>query len=225
MPYMQTVCVLVQKITLRTMANWRVTGRENVPTMGSLIVVANHQSNFDPSLLACSLPRDVQFLAKDTIFKHPVSNWFLRAYGAYPLNRKGVDIRAYRWAKKQLAIDKVLVLFPEGTRSKTGLVQKAKHGVTRMAMETQTPILPIGITGTKSLGNLLRHFTPRGEIEVNIGLPFRLPNVEGKPSKKLIESLTDMVMVRVAQLLPKEYRGVYADKTMKSGTTNKLEIR
>ncbi|MBM3945329.1 MAG: 1-acyl-sn-glycerol-3-phosphate acyltransferase, partial [SAR202 cluster bacterium] len=137
---------------------------------------------------------------------------FLRAYGAYPLNRDTADSRAYRWAKGQLAKDHVLAMFPEGTRSKTGGMQEAKHGVTRLAMETQTAILPIGITGTQGLGTLLRHFNPTGTIRVNIGMPFTLPHIEGKPSKELVESMTDMVMVRIAQLLPEEFRGVYTKK-------------
>ncbi|MDA1189156.1 MAG: lysophospholipid acyltransferase family protein [Chloroflexi bacterium] len=224
MPYMQTICVFLQKMTLRTLADWKVTGRESMPPMGPLIIVSNHLSNFDPSLLACSLPRTIHFLAKDSIFEHPVSNWFLRAYGAYPLNREGVDARAYRWAKNQLARDKVLSMFPEGTRTRTGGLQKAKHGVTRLAMESQAAILPVGITGTEGLGTLLRHFNPTGTIRVNVGMPFTLPHVEGRPSREMVSSMTDMIMVRVAQLLPEEYRGVYAEKTAASGAKTKMEV-
>lgn len=211
MPYLQPVCVFVQKGTLRLFADWKVTGRENVPPMGPLIIVANHQSNFDPSLLACSIPRTIRFLAKENIFGNPIARWFLYNYGAFPLNREGLDITAYRWARERLNHDQALVFFPEGTRN-PGSMGAAKSGVTRLVLRTQAPILPVGLTGSEHLGGLLRHFNPTGKFRVNIGTPFSLPVIEGKPNKAVVESLTHMIMERIAALLPEEYRGEYRER-------------
>ena len=197
-----------QRITLNIFADCNVEGTENVPPMGSLIIVSNHQSTVDPSLISTFIPRPTKFLAKKSLFKNPIFSAMLNSYGAFPLDRSTSDARAFRWALKQLSIYQAIVLFPEGTRSLSGL-KKANTGVTRLALKSNSAILPIGITGTEKLGSVVRVLNPTGKIRVNIGAPFSLPNIEGRPSKEVLTSLTDMIMERIAFLLPGEYRGVY----------------
>ena len=201
----------LQSVFLRTFADWQVTGRENVPPMGPLIIVANHQSNFDPALLSTSIPRRTVFLAKSDAFKPPIVSWFLRSYGAFPLNRGGADIRAYRWALDQLERDQALVLFPEGTRTSGGM-RRALTGVARLALKSQAPLLPVGITGTEPFQGVVRLFKPTGEIRMNIGSVFSIPSIDGSLSKEVLGSLTDMIMQRVAALLPPSYQGFYGPK-------------
>ena len=201
-------CNIVQRLTLRLFADYKVEGKENVPPMGPLIVVANHQSNLDPPILGASLSRRIWFLAKDGIFRGRIVNWFLSSYGAFPLDRSGSDLRAYRWALNKLERDQVLVLFPEGTRSK-GSMNKAMPGVARLALKTGAPLLPVGIAGTEHMGHWMRTVNPTGKIRVNIGTAFSLPSIDGRPSREVLGSLTDMIMQRVAALLPERYRGVY----------------
>ena len=212
MNFIYNLSNVLQKISLRLFANWQVVGRENVPEVGPLIIVANHQSNFDPALLAPSIPRRIRFLAKDSIFQGPaIARWFLKEYGAFPLNRSGVDVRAHRWAIDQLRHDGVIAIFPEGTRSQSGM-KKAHIGVTRLALTTQATIQPVGITGTERFGTWMRVFNPTGRLTVTIGQPFVLPVIEGRPDKAVLESLTDMIMNKIADLLPPEYQGIYRDK-------------
>ena len=200
------------RVTLRALADWEVEGRENVPPMGPLIVVANHQGSFDPPLIGASIPRRTWFLAKDDIFSGPPVSWLLRKYGAFPLSRSGPDIRAYRWALDKLDRDEVVVLFPEGTRNRGGM-REAQSGVVRLALKAQVPLLPVGITGTENMGTWLRVFNPTGRFRVRIGTAFSLPTLDGKLSTDVMKSLTDMVMHRVAALLPPAYQGVYGSKT------------
>jgi 1-acyl-sn-glycerol-3-phosphate acyltransferase len=180
--------------------------------MGPLVVVANHLSNLDPPLLGASLPRRIRFLAKDTLFVGgPLVRWFLGSYGAFPVNRDGADVRAYRWALNLLNNDGALVVFPEGTRSKNGQMQKAKPGVVGLVRSAKASILPVAITGTERMGTWMRAINPTGRIRVRIGEVFSLPDIEGRLSKEVTESLNTMIMQRVAELLPEEYRGEYRD--------------
>lgn len=202
------ICIFLQRLVLRLFADWKVDGVENVPPMGALIIIANHQSNIDPPLLSASLPRRIYFLAKASLFiGHPVT-WFLNSYGAFPVNRDGGDVRAYRWIMGQLRAGKPVVLFPEGTRSRGGL-SKAKPGIAQIALQSQASILPVGIEGSERLGTWMRVFNPTGRLRVNIGPVFSIPPIEGKPSKELLDSITDMIMQRVALQLDSRYRGVY----------------
>ncbi len=202
-----------QKVTLRVFADWEVTGRENVPSVGPLIIAANHQSNFDPPLLSPSIPRRMRFLAKASLFEGPaIAGWFLREYGAFPLNRSGIDVRAHRWAIDQLRRDGAIAVFPEGTRSQDGM-KKGRTGIARLALTTQAAILPVGITGTERLGTWMRVFNPTGRLTVTIGQPFTLPAIEGRPNKAVLEPLTDIIMRRIAALLPPSYQGVYRSDT------------
>ena len=202
-------CNILQRATLRLFADCSVDGADHVPPIGPLIVVANHQSNMDPPLLAASLPRRTMFLAKDTLFTNPVSRRFLKAYGAFPLNRGAGDLRAFRWALGQLERGQMVAVFPEGTRS-PGAMRKAQSGVAQLALKSGAPLLPVGITGTERMGHWLRVVNPTGRLRVRIGTAFTLPPIDGRPSKEVLESMADMVMRRVADLLPEGYRGVYS---------------
>ena len=208
MDLLYTTCNAAQRMTLRAFADWKVEGRENVPPMGPLIIVANHQGNFDPPLLAASLPRRIWFLAKDGVFNGPVVKWFMRTYGAFPVNRHGADIRAYRWTLDQLNHDRAVVIFPEGTRSR-GSLRKANPGIAGLVLKSKAPLLPVGITGTERMVNVGRVFNPTGRIRVNIGTVFSLPSIEGKVGREVMQSMTDMIMSRIAALLPQSYQGAY----------------
>ena len=206
--YTYRISCILQKIVLKTFSTWSIHGSANVPPMGSILVVANHLSYIDPSLLACAIPRRLYFLAKKEVFKPFIRN-FLSAYGAFPIDRKLRDRKALLWASNTLNEDKVLVVFPEGQRHPHTKLQKPLAGAAMLALKTQSVILPVGITGSENLGPLWKIAIPTGKITVNIGQPFTLPNVEGPMSHALLNSFSETIMQRIATLLPKEYQGIY----------------
>jgi 1-acyl-sn-glycerol-3-phosphate acyltransferase len=195
---------------LRTRAAWEIQGVEGVPPMGPLIIVANHLSNLDGSLLAASIPRRIYFIAKRSLFK-PVVSALLRQYGVYPVDGDGGGYRAFLWAREHLNQDHAVALLPEARRNPGGM-QRASPGIALVALRTQAAILPVGITGTQRLGAMWRVAFPVGELTVRIGQPFTLPDIQGHLKRPQLQSLADMVMQRVAALLPEEYRGVYGVK-------------
>ncbi len=86
---------------------------------------------------------------------------------------------------------------------------KAKPGVARLVQMSDATILPVAITGTEHIGNVLRVVNPTGNIKVNIGSPFSLPKIDGTIDSAILKSMTDMIMERISILLPEKYRGVY----------------
>lgn len=206
---------LLLRGALYLFADWSVKGREHVPLSGPLIVVANHQSNMDPPLLAVSIPRRFNFMAKNGLFANPLAARFLKAYGAFSINQDVVNISAIQSSVQILKDDGALVVFPEGTRS-PGAMKKAMSGVGMIAIRSGAPILPVGITGTESIGPPWQIAIPKGSFRINIGKPFSLPTLDSTSGHSRFEEVTNMIMRRVADLLPNQYQGVYAS-TMEHG--------
>jgi len=210
-PWFYYVGRLIVRMLLLLLTRWQVKGRENVPSQGPVLVVANHLNLADPPLVWVSLGRKVVFMAKEELFRFRFSSYFIRGLGAFPVHRGRADKKALRQADQLLANGMALVTFPEGTRSKSAQLQFAFSGSALIALRSGVPILPIGITGTeriKGVAWLLR----RPQITVNIGHPFYLPPASSKLTKVELARLTDYMMGRIAELLPQEYRGKYAEQ-------------
>ena len=193
-----------------------VIGKESVPPYGPLLVVANHLSFNDPPVLVCSMPRDLSFIGKKELFGNPVGNFLMRSFNVHPYDRSGLGVDAIRLALRLLDQDRMVMIFPEGHRSPDHTLQKGMPGAAYIALKSQAPVLPIGITGTEKI-SAWRMPVPLTRFRVNIGQPFTLPNVEGTPGKEVLDNMRDMVMNRIAVLLPPAYRGVYPLTTPRQG--------
>lgn len=208
MSWFYYIARVLVRILLFLLTSCQVRGKENVPSQGPVLVVANHLSLADPPLLGVSLGRKVIFMAKEGLFRYRFSSYFIRSLGAFPVYRKQTDIQAIRQAKQVLAEGLVLALFPEGKRSSNTQLQSALSGSALIAVHSGAPILPVGIIGTEKIKGVswLLH---RPQITVNIGHPFYPPSVNGKLTKVELARLTSYIMDRIAKLLPQEYQGNY----------------
>lgn len=140
----------VMSLPFRLMG-WKLRGLENVPAEGPVILASNHVSLWDPVLIGCGLQRQVCYMAKDELFHVPVLGWAIRHLGAFPVKRGQGDTSAIRQSLAVLKEHKILGVFPEGTRSKTGQIQKALPGIVLFMEKSQAPIVPVRVSGTRSL--------------------------------------------------------------------------
>lgn len=211
MPWFYHVTTLIVRILLFLFTRCQIRGRENVPSQGPVLIVANHIELPDVPLLAVSLGRRVIFMAKKELFHFRVIGYFVGGFGAFPVHRGQLDRKALRQAVQVLAEGQALVVFPEGKRSKNAQLQAAFPGSALIASHSGALILPVAITGTERMKGVawLLH---RPRITVTVGSPFHLPPVNGKLTKIQLTELTNFIMGHIAELLPVEYRGNYAEQ-------------
>jgi len=199
---------LAARFCFNVFGRLEVTGRESVPPYGPLIVVSNHLSYNDPPSLVASLPRVLDFLGKRELFSSPIKSAAMRAARVHCLDRRVGGIGAIRVALDLLAQDRAVVIFPEGHISADKALEDGLPGAAYLAIKSQAPILPVGITGTEKFPPW-RMPLPLCRFQVNIGQPFTPPVIEGRMNKQAVASVLDLIMGRIAMLLPPQYQGVY----------------
>lgn len=160
------------------------------------MVVCNHVSYWDPILVGCAMKRQVHFMAKAELFSYPVLGPLVRALGSFPIKRGQSDRNALRTAIHLLQDGKVLGVFPEGTRSKTGELMMFKPGITMLAYKVECPILPVGVVNSRRI--LSGWFHP---VEVRIGEPIKIPHMDKRPSPEVLEELTERSRQAVEYLI------------------------
>jgi 1-acyl-sn-glycerol-3-phosphate acyltransferase len=205
------------RLFARGMTRVRIEGAiDEIPRDGPLIIAANHASNFDAPVLGSwlipKLGRRIHWLGKKELFDWPVVGWLATHGGVHPVDRAAADVEAFRLAKRILDDGQVLFVFPEGTRSPDGSLQEARDGVAVLALRTGAPILPVGIGGSNGVwprGQKLPH--PGGHVTVRVGRVFRLADeLPAGTDRKAAKGLaTELIMRRIADLLPPRQRGVY----------------
>ncbi len=203
---------------LRLLLGLHIEGLEHVPAKGPALMVANHLHNADPVLLMAAFPRPIRFMAKKELFGVPVIGWFVRQVGAFPVDRSSPvhEVRTLHQAEQLLTNGMIVGIFAEGTRSVTGGLQEAHPGVAMLALHSGAPILPTAIFGTEVLpfnGQKGRHRGKgRPRVTVCIGPPFHLRPIAAPHRHREFVERTDVIMVEIAQLLPPQYRGIYAER-------------
>jgi 1-acyl-sn-glycerol-3-phosphate acyltransferase len=200
---------VLSRMILFTTSDWHVKGKENIPKQGPLLIVCNHLHVVDPPIVVTSIKLKTVIMAKEELFHHWFSRFFVRNFGTFPVRRRGVDREALQQAEYWLGRGVSLLMFPEGKRTSTIQMQPALHGSALIASQLGIPILPVSIIGTERLREH-RWWLRRPRITVTIGQPFYPLPANGKLTRDELYQLTQSIMENIACLLPPEYRGVYA---------------
>jgi 1-acyl-sn-glycerol-3-phosphate acyltransferase len=189
-------------ILFHTYVPMTVEGEENVPSDGPLIMISNHASNLDPFALGFACHREVNFLGKQELFRIPVVSYLIRQWGTIPLDRGSADASAVRAALGVLRQGKVLALFPEGTRSTTGELQRFREGAAKLALRLALPVVPAAIAGTHAVLPPGARFPRPRRVRVRFGAPFHLATgPEMRPSPADLAAAAELLRSHVAGLL------------------------
>jgi len=197
------LCRLAARLLLRL----TVTGLENVPRSGGLLVTMNHLGGADPVLLIGFTPRTLAVIGKAEIFNWPVVGRVARAYGMIPVQRGTPDRVTLQTAVDLIRAGGALLIAPEGRESLSHALEQGKAGTAFITLHSGATLQPVAITGTEWARVLAAwRKLQRPCVTLTFGPPYRLP-----PELKRPEAVAE-IMRHLAALLPPEYRGVYGEQ-------------
>jgi 1-acyl-sn-glycerol-3-phosphate acyltransferase len=184
----------------QTLFRLRVIGRENLVNQGPAIIAANHQSYLDPPLIGVACSSELHYLARNTLFNNAAANWILTHVNAIPVDRDRGDVGAVRAVLKLLKEGHRTLIFPEGTRTLTGQIQKARPGIGMIVAKTLVPVIPARIFGSFEAwpknGKLKPH-----PITVVIGTPIRFtPEDVASGEREIYQKISEQILGEIAKL-------------------------
>ncbi len=182
---------------------------DRLPLSGPYIVVTNHINFLEvPLLYLWCLPRKIAALVKEETWDNPVFRHLADMWGGIPVNRNASDTRAIRLGIDALKKKKVLIIAPEGTRSRDGRLRQGRAGAVLLAMKGGVPIYPLAHWGGENYFHNLKGFR-KTRITIKSGEPFFINQENAREIRKYRKETADALMYRIAELMPKKYRGIY----------------
>jgi 1-acyl-sn-glycerol-3-phosphate acyltransferase len=197
-PPLYRFAAFISRPVLYRLFRLRARGQENVPASGGCVLACNHLSNFDPWPLGMPLwpTRWLRFMAKSELYWWPL-RVLLDAAGAFKVRRGVGDREAMATALRLAREGEIVVMFPEGTRRKKGLVKKhqarARSGAARIALEAGVPLVPAAVAGTDRL-------LSRGPLRIAFGAPIELGDLPVDDLRRSAQTATDRLMARITEL-------------------------
>jgi 1-acyl-sn-glycerol-3-phosphate acyltransferase len=175
-----------------------------------MIIVFNHINFLEiPMLAVFGYPHLVTGMAKSESWDNTIFSFLFNTYKAIPINREGAFTEVFRQVRKTIDSGFYVMVAPEGTRSKNGVLNKGKAGILYLAHDTDTPILPVVHYGGEKIWDNMLHFKRTG-VTIRAGRPFRI-KFDSRPARGVRDEVLDEVMGQMARLLPPEMRGIYAE--------------
>jgi 1-acyl-sn-glycerol-3-phosphate acyltransferase len=187
----------------RLLFGYKITGVENIPAEGGLILCSNHASFLDPPLVgSCIWQRQIGYFARDTLFRNPLFGWVIRTLHAFPIKRGAVDRAALQAFKERVEAGAGVLVFPEGTRSPDGQLQKGKAGVGMLIHGCPgATVVPVRVHGSEKAWPKGAWFIRMEEISVNFGPPLDLhPEYSLPEERPTFDRITEKVMAAIAAL-------------------------
>jgi 1-acyl-sn-glycerol-3-phosphate acyltransferase len=190
-----------------TYFRWRVYGAENVPTTGGLILASNHASFLDPPLVGSGLKRDINYLARESLFRFPLIGVVLRSWNSVPVDRDGGGAKGLKIILGRLLDGAGIILFPEGTRSQDGKLQPARAGIGLVVAKSDAPLVPVRVFGTFEAYGRNHKFPRPKRIAVKYGLPMQFEKLRAEAKdcskdrlKQIYQEIADEIMAAIAAL-------------------------
>jgi 1-acyl-sn-glycerol-3-phosphate acyltransferase len=200
------------RVFFRLYNRWEVIDAGNVPQEGPAILASNHASFLDPPLVGAAADREINYLARETLFRFPVLGSVLRNVNAVPVDRDGGGAAGLRAIFDRLMKGGAIILFPEGTRSPDGNLQKAKSGIGLTVIKSEAPVVPVRVFGTFQAMSR-KHSLPRpSKVTVRFGVPLDFADLRTeaksctKPRlKEIYQEVADRLMAAIGEIqLPKQ---------------------
>jgi 1-acyl-sn-glycerol-3-phosphate acyltransferase len=202
----------IVRFFMNLIADVEVIGMDKLP-QGNVLLAVNHLGRLDTALLFYAFDREDIIIAVAEKYKdHPLFGAMGRAVDAVWLNRFEADFSALREILARMQKGGLMVIAPEGTRSKTEALQEGKMGVAFLASKSGYPVIPVSLTGTEDrsvIANLKRF--RRSKIRAVVGEPFTVEIPKGRGREQAMRKATDEIMCQIAVMLPESYRGFYKD--------------
>ena len=195
------------RVVFATYFRWRVYGANNVPLTGGVILAANHASFLDPPLAGAGLSRDINYLARESLFRFPIVGAVLRSWNSVPVDRDGGGARGLKNILDRLLRGGGIILFPEGTRTPDGKLQPARAGIGLTVAKSNAPVVPVRIFGTFAAWGRNQKFPRPKRIAVKYGEPMRFEKLRAEAKdcskerlKQIYQEIADEIMTAIAAL-------------------------
>ena len=190
-----------------TYFRWRVSGADNVPKTGPVILAANHASFLDPPLVGSGLSRDINYLARESLFRFPGLGALLRSWNSVPVDRDGGGARGLKNILDRLLKGGGIILFPEGTRSQDGKLQPARSGIGLVVAKSNAPVVPVRVFGTFEAYGRNAKFPRPKRVAVTYGAPMQFEKLRAEAKecskdrlKEIYQQIADEIMAAIAAL-------------------------
>ena len=204
------------RLLFRFYFRWRVINPERVPLSGAVILASNHASFLDPPLVGAGIRRDINYLARESLFRFPGIGALLRSWNCVPVDRDGGGAKGLKSILDRLLAGGAIILFPEGTRSRDGGFRPARSGIGLTVIKSRAVVVPARVFGTfEAYGRDMRLPRPR-HVAVKYGQPmwFKERREEARSCSKarlreIYQQVADEIMTAIARLEPFEDRATF----------------
>ena len=217
----QKISIALLRPVFNLIVHTQVEGLDNVPETGPAILMINHVAFLDPVMLIARVPRRIVPMSKIENLRLPGVNLLIRIWGAINVRRGEVDRAALRQAIEALQAGHLLLMAPEGTRSKSGELQEPHDGIAYVATRTNALVIPVGIVGTPDIARNWKQGR-RTTVHVTFGRPFYFETAGARVGREALSQMTREAMYQLAAMLPPQQRGRFAD--LRDATTRLLRL-